>query len=267
MTLAQALAREFDAAGAANVGVGREIRRRRYLAAPSGRQNVSALARRRFRCGGGFFRLGGARGLGGLATGLGGLPWRWLLGRLDRPPVPFAAGGLLDVEIGSDDRVRAIGQASLGQRFVSVLLEAAAQDRGKRRSLDGRGNKPEMGRSDCASRRRRYVQMEGLPARGARSPKDDDAPRCRVHSPLPHFTSCRAASAAFATTACWPAAPARITSPGCASCSRRPSSPIQTRLPMTPATPIRPTLIHAHAAAAVCSSSRRSDAQAPRPAG
>jgi hypothetical protein len=40
----------------------------------------------------------------------------------------------------------------------------------------------------------------------------------------------------------WPAAPARITSPGCASCSRRPRSPIQTRLPMTPASPIRPTL-------------------------
>src|SRR5277367_4475708 len=76
MALAQALAREFDAVGVVNVGVGREIRRRRYLAALSGRQNVSALARRRFRGGGDFFRLGGARGLGGLAGGLGALPWR-----------------------------------------------------------------------------------------------------------------------------------------------------------------------------------------------
>ena len=187
MAFAQALAREFDAVGVVNVGVGREIRRRRYLAALSGRQNVSALARRRFQ-GGRLFRLGGARGLDGIARGLGGLPWRGLLDRLDRPPVPFAAGGLLDVEIGSDNRVRAIGQASLGQRFVSVLFEAAAQDRGKRRSLNGQGNEPEIGRarSDCALRRRRYVQMEGLPARGARSPKDDDAHRRRVHSPLPH---------------------------------------------------------------------------------
>ena len=44
---------------------------------------------------------------------------------------------------------------------------------------------------------------------------------------------------------------ARITSPRCVSCSRRPRPPFQTRLPMTLAKPIRPTLIPAHAAAAV----------------
>ena len=100
-------------------------------------------------------------------------PWRASLAWASWPPrigpqyhSPRAV--FLTLKSVSDDRVRAIGQASLGQRFVSVLLEAAAQDRGKRRSLDGRGNEPEIGRarSDCASRRRRYVQLEGLPARG-----------------------------------------------------------------------------------------------------
>jgi hypothetical protein len=73
------------------VGVGREIRRRRYLAALRGRQNVSALARRRFRGRGG--RLGHRTGLGGLASGPGG---RGLLGRidawLDRRANPRSAG-------------------------------------------------------------------------------------------------------------------------------------------------------------------------------
>jgi len=40
--------------------------------------------------------------------------------------------------------------------------------------------------ADHAARRRRHVQMEGLPDQGPRSPKDNDASRLRVHPPLPH---------------------------------------------------------------------------------
>ena len=74
MAFAQALAREFDAVGVVNVGVGREIRRRRYLAALSGRQNVSALARRRFQGGGDFSALVARGALAALPEALAGFP-------------------------------------------------------------------------------------------------------------------------------------------------------------------------------------------------
>jgi hypothetical protein len=84
--------------------------------------------------------------------------------------------------------------------------------------------------ADRDARRRRHIQMERLSDQGARSPKNDDAFRLRVRPPL---TYSRPAER-LPSQVCSPAALARKTSPGCASCSRRPRRTVQMRLPTTP---------------------------------
>ena len=82
-----------------------------------------------------------------------------------------------------------LGLAPLPQGRMGRLGQATVRRTRGRSGLRGALHPSRRHRqlpADRTPRRRRDVQMEGLPDQRSRSPKDDDASGRRVHSPLPH---------------------------------------------------------------------------------